>query len=121
VTDACSHPPVFTEPDLEPLFHPQHSRRNPHIQSPQQLEISDTVSTHHSAKMRLPVLFLLALFTAVFALPPPQKPVIVSFPDNTPSSVIDKAIAEIEKDGGIITHEYCMSSVWPFDVGTTSD
>lgn len=57
--------------------------------------------------MRFPILFLLALFTAVFALPPPQKPVVVSFPDNTPASIIDKAIAEIVKDGGVITHEYC--------------
>jgi hypothetical protein len=32
----------------------------------------------------------------------------VSYPDNTPSSIIDMAMAEIEKDGGIITHEYCM-------------
>jgi hypothetical protein len=58
--------------------------------------------------MRLPIILLLALFTAVFALPPPQKPVVVSFPDDTPASIIDKAMAEVEKDGGIITHEYCM-------------
>ncbi|KIW93029.1 uncharacterized protein Z519_06878 [Cladophialophora bantiana CBS 173.52] len=58
--------------------------------------------------MRLPILFLLAFVAAVFALPPPQKPVVVSFPANTPSSIIDKAIAEIEKDGGIITHEYSL-------------
>ena len=58
--------------------------------------------------MRLLILFLLAFLTAVFALPPPQKPVVISFPENTPSSIIDKAIAEIEKDGGVITHEYCM-------------
>ncbi|KIW79208.1 hypothetical protein Z517_05820 [Fonsecaea pedrosoi CBS 271.37] len=58
--------------------------------------------------MRLPLIFLFAFFVAVFALPPPQKPVVVSFPDDTPSSVIDKAIAEIEKDGGIITHEYSL-------------
>ncbi|OQV07810.1 hypothetical protein CLAIMM_12183 [Cladophialophora immunda] len=58
--------------------------------------------------MRLPIAFLFAFFVAVFALPPPQKPVVVSFPDNTPSSIIDKAIAEIEKDGGIITHEYSL-------------
>ena len=58
--------------------------------------------------MRLPILLLLAFLTAVFASPPSQKPVVVSFPDNTPASVIDKAVAEIKKDGGIITHEYCM-------------
>ncbi|KAJ9601975.1 hypothetical protein H2200_013534 [Cladophialophora chaetospira] len=58
--------------------------------------------------MRLPIVFLLAFFTAVFALPPPQKPVVVSFPENTPSSIIEKAIAEIKKDGGIITHEYSL-------------
>ncbi|OAP57878.1 hypothetical protein AYL99_08616 [Fonsecaea erecta] len=60
--------------------------------------------------MRLPIVFLFTFFLAAFALPPPQKPVVVSFPDNTPSSIIDKAMAEIEKDGGIITHEYCERS-----------
>ncbi|EXJ61109.1 hypothetical protein A1O7_05262 [Cladophialophora yegresii CBS 114405] len=58
--------------------------------------------------MRLPTVFLLALFTAVFALPPAQKPVVISFPDDTPSSIIDMAIAEIKKDGGIVTHEYSL-------------
>jgi hypothetical protein len=65
-------------------------------------------TVEHQTKMRLPIVLLFAFFTAVFALPPPQKPVVVSFPDNTPASIIDKAIAEIEKGGGIITHEYCM-------------
>lgn len=58
--------------------------------------------------MRFSLAIFFAFFLTVFALPPPQKPVVVSFPDNTPSSVIDKAIEEIKKDGGIITHEYCV-------------
>ncbi|ETI24050.1 hypothetical protein G647_03419 [Cladophialophora carrionii CBS 160.54] len=58
--------------------------------------------------MRLPAVFLLTLFAAALALPPAQKPVVVSFPDDTPASIIDMAIAEIEKDGGIITHEYAL-------------
>ncbi len=61
--------------------------------------------------MRLPIILLLAFLTAVFGLPPPQKPVVISFPENTPSSIIEKAIAEIKKDGGIITHEYCKSAL----------
>jgi hypothetical protein len=59
-------------------------------------------------KMRLQIAFLLLAFiVSVLAVPPTQKPVVISYPDNTPSSVIDKAIEEIKKAGGIITHEYC--------------
>ncbi|EXJ80082.1 hypothetical protein A1O3_08368 [Capronia epimyces CBS 606.96] len=53
-------------------------------------------------------LVLLGLVASVLALPALQKPVIVQYPDDTPSSVIEKAIEEIKKDGGIITHEYSL-------------
>lgn len=63
--------------------------------------------------MRFTILCLLALFATVFALLPPQKPVVVSFPDDTPSSVINDAIEEVKKGGGIITHEYGMNQMAP--------
>ncbi|KIW99516.1 uncharacterized protein Z518_11255 [Rhinocladiella mackenziei CBS 650.93] len=58
--------------------------------------------------MRLSITLLFTLLALVLALPPPQKPVVVQYPEDTPSSIIDKAIEEIKKDGGIITHEYSL-------------
>ncbi|EXJ93308.1 hypothetical protein A1O1_01700 [Capronia coronata CBS 617.96] len=58
--------------------------------------------------MRFYLTLLLCLVAAVLALPPPQKPVVVQYPADTPKSVIQKAIEEIQKDGGIITHEYSL-------------
>ncbi|KAK4947405.1 hypothetical protein LTR10_013773 [Elasticomyces elasticus] len=58
--------------------------------------------------MRFSIIALLAFIAFVLAVPPNQKPVVVSYPADTPSSVIDQAIAEIIKDGGIITHEYSL-------------
>jgi hypothetical protein len=63
--------------------------------------------------MRFSILAFLTLIAFVLAVPPTQKPVVVSYPDDTPSSVIDQAIEEIRKDGGIITHEYCKETA-PF-------
>ncbi|KAF2811667.1 uncharacterized protein BDZ99DRAFT_384919 [Mytilinidion resinicola] len=39
----------------------------------------------------------------------PLKSVIVSYPDSTPNSVLDKAKSAIVEAGGIITHEYSKS------------
>jgi hypothetical protein len=36
----------------------------------------------------------------------PRKAVIVSYPDDTPNSVIDQAMDAIRAAGGVITHEY---------------
>ncbi|ESZ98545.1 hypothetical protein SBOR_1077 [Sclerotinia borealis F-4128] len=36
----------------------------------------------------------------------PQKAVIVSYPDNTPNDVVQKAMDAIRAAGGVITHEY---------------
>ncbi|RFU32664.1 hypothetical protein B7463_g3657, partial [Scytalidium lignicola] len=36
----------------------------------------------------------------------PQKSVIVTYPDDTPDSVISDAKDAITKAGGVITHEY---------------
>lgn len=59
--------------------------------------------------MHFSIALLLTFIVSVFALPPVQKPVVVQYPEDTPSSIIDKAMEEITKDGGIITHEYCRT------------
>lgn len=61
--------------------------------------------------MRFYLALLFTLVAAVLALPAPQKPVVVQYPEDTPASVIQHAIEEIKKDGGIITHEYCKKSL----------
>jgi hypothetical protein len=52
------------------------------------------------------------LFAMVFACAyavNTQKPVIITFPENTPQGVIDKAMDTLRQAGGIVTHEYSMS------------
>ncbi|KFZ06445.1 hypothetical protein V501_07408 [Pseudogymnoascus sp. VKM F-4519 (FW-2642)] len=51
----------------------------------------------------LPILTFLALASAAAQ---PQRQVIVSYPDNTPYSVLEAAMDEIRAAGGMITHEY---------------
>ncbi|KEF51292.1 uncharacterized protein A1O9_12642 [Exophiala aquamarina CBS 119918] len=58
--------------------------------------------------MRLFITVLLALITAGLARPAALKTVIVSYPNDTPSSVVDKAIEEVINAGGIVTHEYSL-------------
>lgn len=47
----------------------------------------------------------LTLFVSVIALDI-QKSVIISYPDATPDSVLDRAKEAIKQSGGVITHEY---------------
>lgn len=47
-------------------------------------------------------LFLAASMSEV----PPQKAVIVSYPDDTPNHVVQQAMDAIKAAGGMITHEY---------------
>jgi len=47
-----------------------------------------------------------SLAAAVFGAQMPQKAVIVSYPDNTPDSILDQAKAAIKAAGGMVTHEY---------------
>lgn len=57
--------------------------------------------------MRL-IAFLVAALTIVsgaFAVDV-QKSVVITYPSNTPDSVLDQARHAIEESGGIITHEY---------------
>ena len=54
--------------------------------------------------------FLTYLLVCLFALTviavAPQKAVIVTYPENTPDSVMDQAKDTIRKAGGMITHDY---------------
>jgi len=61
----------------------------------------------------------LAIFTFLFTLlstaamaVAPHKSVIISYPNDTPQSVVDEAMAKIEKDGGRITHKYSTSQAF---------
>jgi hypothetical protein len=56
--------------------------------------------------MKISVLPILALVTAALAVTQPQKAVIVSYPDETPDSVVEQAKDAIKAAGGFITHEY---------------
>lgn len=57
---------------------------------------------------RLLTLLLAAIFliAVVNAATQPQKSVIVSFPSDTPSEILEKAKEAVLKAGGFITHEY---------------
>lgn len=52
------------------------------------------------------VTLLLSLFALTALAAPPQRSVIVSYPDDTPNSVLDEAKAAVKQAGGMITHEY---------------
>lgn len=49
---------------------------------------------------------VLAAASGAFAATAASKNVIVSFPFDTPTNIIDNAMDEIRKAGGVITHEY---------------
>ncbi|ERF75902.1 hypothetical protein EPUS_01268 [Endocarpon pusillum Z07020] len=49
---------------------------------------------------------LICLFGLTVIAVAPQKAVIVTYPDDAPDSVLDQTKKEIERAGGIITHEY---------------
>lgn len=54
------------------------------------------------------LLFSVVLAMGASAFTQPQKSVIVSYPEDTPQSVLDKAMAAIKDGGGIVTHEYTL-------------
>jgi len=69
------------------------------------------------------VLTLLFLTTLVAAVAQPQKSVIISFPSDTPYSVIEQAKEAVLNAGGVITHEYkiikgfaCTASAKAFEM-----
>ncbi|KAF8454966.1 hypothetical protein BGX38DRAFT_1267584 [Terfezia claveryi] len=54
-------------------------------------------------------LSLLALFTSfAVAFAAKGKTYLVTFPDDTPQSEVDKAATDIEKSGGFINHRYTL-------------
>lgn len=59
------------------------------------------------SNMKLSIIATLAAVLAIASgAVQPQKQVIVSYPENTPNSVIEAAMNEIKAAGGIITHEF---------------
>jgi hypothetical protein len=56
--------------------------------------------------------FLFAFLTTAAMAVAPHKSVIISYPNDTPQSVVDEAMAKIEKDGGRITHKYSTSQAF---------
>ncbi|ETN44240.1 uncharacterized protein HMPREF1541_10791 [Cyphellophora europaea CBS 101466] len=57
--------------------------------------------------MRFFILSLLfALFFASALAVKQQKAVIITYPEETPKSEVDKAISVLKEAGGVITHEY---------------
>ncbi|KAL2359500.1 hypothetical protein RJZ56_007649 [Blastomyces dermatitidis] len=58
--------------------------------------------------MKLYIFTLLLVFiaTAAFAGVGPEKAILVSYPSDTPSSVIDAAMEAVEDAGGVITHKF---------------
>ncbi|KAF4629638.1 hypothetical protein G7Y89_g8511 [Cudoniella acicularis] len=56
--------------------------------------------------MKFSILSVLALAAVVLATTMPQKAVIVSYPDDTPDSIITQAMDAVREAGGLITHEY---------------
>ncbi|KAK2801091.1 hypothetical protein FQN50_007900 [Emmonsiellopsis sp. PD_5] len=57
-------------------------------------------------KLYLFTLLLALVLPAVCAAALPQKAVVVTYPADTPNSVIDQAKEAIKEAGGTITHEY---------------
>jgi hypothetical protein len=56
--------------------------------------------------MKLQLSLVLACVTFALAATQPQKAVLITYPDNTPESILDQAKDAIKAAGGIITHEY---------------
>lgn len=56
--------------------------------------------------MKITISSILVFVAVALAVTPAQKSVIISYPDNTPNSVLEQAKAAIKEAGGIITHEY---------------
>jgi hypothetical protein len=56
--------------------------------------------------MKLSILSTLAMAAVVLGAQQPQKAVIVSYPNDTPDSIVVQAMDAIKAAGGMITHEY---------------
>ncbi|KAF2274168.1 uncharacterized protein EI97DRAFT_435277 [Westerdykella ornata] len=74
--------------------------------------------------MRMPTLQLLSVLVAILAtfamaVAPPLKRVIVSYPNETPQSVVDEAMEAIVKAGGAIIHKYNIIKGFTADAPAT--
>ncbi|KAI6794209.1 hypothetical protein KC367_g6534 [Hortaea werneckii] len=59
--------------------------------------------------MKLQITFLLiALFAVLSLAADSDRQVIVSYPKGTPQNIMDEAMEEIRKAGGMIEHEYSL-------------
>jgi hypothetical protein len=56
--------------------------------------------------MKLAIISALAMSAIVLGAQLPQKAVIVSYPNDTPDSVLNQAKDAIKAAGGMVTHEY---------------
>lgn len=56
--------------------------------------------------MKFTIITALIMSAAVLGAQLPQKSVIVTYPDETPDDILDKAKDAIKTAGGMITHEY---------------
>lgn len=56
--------------------------------------------------MKLSILSTLTMAAAVLGAQQAQKAVIVSYPNDTPDSIVNQAMDAIKSAGGMITHEY---------------
>ncbi|RDL38414.1 Uncharacterized protein BP5553_02754 [Venustampulla echinocandica] len=56
--------------------------------------------------MKFSLLIFPALVAVALGVTMPLKAVIVSYPDDTPDSIVDQAKDAIKAAGGVITHEY---------------
>ncbi|KAJ9618485.1 hypothetical protein H2203_009082 [Taxawa tesnikishii (nom. ined.)] len=66
-------------------------------------------------KFYLHILFVVLLAAFAYAAAP-QKQVVVSYPNDTPDSVVEQAKAAVREAGGIITHEYKLIKAFAANV-----
>ena len=99
------------------IWSERHLRLRPNHLHPQISSISSKAActppsdlSNHTANMKLAILSLLVALLAISVLGKPhQRAVIVSYPEDTPDSVLTEAKDALRKSGGIITHEYSWS------------
>ncbi|KAF8426573.1 hypothetical protein EV426DRAFT_591887 [Tirmania nivea] len=77
---------------------------------PSQLQVLFTFLSlrhhYHSPAMKLSLLALFASLAVAFAAK--RKTYLVTFPDDTPQSEVDKAASDFEKSGCSINHRYTL-------------
>jgi hypothetical protein len=117
----ASHKPythTHTPPQNPPynLSTSNHENLRPYIHIPlynfyfhqeNKITYNSKITTHYTtATMKLSLIPVLTFLALASAAAQPQRQVIVSYPDNTPNSVLEAAMDEIRAAGGMITHEY---------------